>query len=848
MTYVPYLYVNLTALCSFALLLLAFLASKKTSEVRAFIVMLLACILWVGGSILMRLQVVPGIHFWFHVSIVALFTIPALAYEFICNFAKLKKPYSRAVITVGTVTIDLLTIFDFVLSEPVGAVHADGGIVFTYDMKWPIIVVAILALIYLLYMVKVFVEIIHKKGKYYPGIRFIIISCAVMIFGNMIQILPGNIFPFDALAGIFFAVFLMLALYQKHMFHLSLLISRSFVIFGGLLICAIGTSFFVTIFRNLLMSLFKISSNGAIDIVILLFALLLDFIYHLLNRVVDNLFSHTSDHSRVLQRFSDSASQSLSTSVIVEKLVETIKSEVPVEEVNVCLASREGYQSFNGKHKLSTRLFSVSADSAYVKYFENTNSSYYMMSDFRTDPLYRSVWKNEKILEKQMSVACVFAIRSKNEISGLVLLSEKQRNHRYTYLELDYIATAVSIASIALKNAILYEKMYREARIDSLTDTYNYRYFAEQTNVQFDEYQKDSLALLFVDIDDFRLYNQIYGTLEGDHILKTVADIMKQCIGESGSVYRYSGKIFAALLPHYDGKRTEKLAKTIRLQLSEFNAKPERKGMQDLSVSCGICVSPYGASSAKELIEHADLAVFNAKNFGKDQINQFRNTDEANFSVSDRVAHVMEKIDAKSSPFGENMATIHALTAAIDAKDHYTFQHSKDVAIYAAALAVKIGFNDEQIAMIYEGGLLHDIGKISMPEMILSKTSALTASEYEIMKSHVNNSIDIIRHLPDMEYVVPIVIGHHERWDGRGYPRGLKGEENSLPARCLSLADTYDALTSDRPYRKGISCEKAASVIEAESGKQFDPELSAVFVKMIRSGELTSLRSMQEIN
>lgn len=147
---------------------------------------------------------------------------------------------------------------------------------------------------------------------------------------------------------------------------------------------------------------------------------------------------------------------------------------------------------------------------------------------------------------------------------------------------------------------------------------------------------------------------------------------------------------------------------------------------------------------------------------------------------------------------------ISALTAAIDAKDHYTYAHSKNIVRYAATLAVASSLNDDQVRTIYISGLLHDIGKISIPEAILNKESRLSEEEYQAMKDHVNNSIAIIRCLPEVDYLIPAVLDHHKRWDGKGYPRGIAGKDIPITARCLAIADVFDAMTTDRPYRAGM--------------------------------------------
>ena len=225
------------------------------------------------------------------------------------------------------------------------------------------------------------------------------------------------------------------------------------------------------------------------------------------------------------------------------------------------------------------------------------------------------------------------------------------------------------------------------------------------------------------------------------------------------------------------------------------------------------------------------MAVYHVKHNGKNAILAYTTGD-----------YHMEKSRGvhadKHSAYSEYESTIYALTAAIDTKDHYTFNHSNSVAYYATELSRAIQLNPEHIDMIREAALLHDIGKIGIPEHILNKPGRLTDSEYEIMKSHVENSIGIIRHLPSLDYVIPSVIGHHEHFDGQGYPRRIAGEDIPLGARILCIADSFDAMVSERSYKQAYPLEKALGILEEEAGRQFDPKLVPVFIELIRSGRV----------
>lgn len=160
------------------------------------------------------------------------------------------------------------------------------------------------------------------------------------------------------------------------------------------------------------------------------------------------------------------------------------------------------------------------------------------------------------------------------------------------------------------------------------------------------------------------------------------------------------------------------------------------------------------------------------------------------------------------------------------------------MAYYATALAEACQLNGDYVEMIREAALLHDIGKIGIPEHILNKPGSLTPEEYKIMQSHVENSVGIIRHLPSLDYVIPAVIGHHERYDGRGYPRRIAGRDIPLGARILCIADSFDAMVSKRSYKPSYPVEKALAVLEDEAGRQFDPEMAAPFVRLVREGTI----------
>src|SRR5262245_18267960 len=196
----------------------------------------------------------------------------------------------------------------------------------------------------------------------------------------------------------------------------------------------------------------------------------------------------------------------------------------------------------------------------------------------------------------------------------------------------------------------------------------------------------------------------------------------------------------------------------------------------------------------------------------------------ARFRAEQRRAEQLAELD---------LTTIEALARAIDAKDGTAENHIRAVQLYATAVARELGMADAEIQAVRTAALLHDIGKLAVPEHILSKPGPLTTEEFQKVQAHPQVGADIIAAVPFPYAVAPLIQNHHERWDGRGYPRGLKGEDIPLGARILFLVDYFDALTSNRPYHEAMTFEAAVALIQQEAGKALDPRAVAAFVRVL---------------
>jgi diguanylate cyclase (GGDEF)-like protein/putative nucleotidyltransferase with HDIG domain len=526
---------------------------------------------------------------------------------------------------------------------------------------------------------------------------------------------------------------------------------------------------------------------------------------------------------------------------ITNELIDAVQLAIRANEV-LLLTKHEDEEHFH-VFRTSSQLFKpdlqIPFDNPIVSWF-TTNRRSLARSELYSSPYFKSMWEKEKKEISDLGIEVIVPIMSRSEVIGMMMLTKKNNNTAYTLDDLDLLAYLGASTAVAFDNARLFTRSQNEALTDSLTKLHNHRYFFKALNEQMTKVGSSELSLLMIDLDLFKLFNDLYGHVEGDKALEMVATILVRNVGQKGIVCRYGGEEFTVLLPYQDTKMAFDVAEKIRLDIERAFFNMNDVTQRFLTASIGVCTYPHAAPNGEELLKRADLAMYTAKNSGKNQTVIYTpevTTVNTAFNVN----------DDRTSNKHAFTATIYALTAAIDAKDHYTFGHSQKVAQYATILASKLALDKSHVEIIREAALLHDIGKIGIPENILTKTGRLTSEEFEVVKQHVEMSITIIKHLPSLNHVIPAVIGHHERWDGKGYPRGLKGENIPLAARCLAITDAFDAMTSNRPYRSCLSVSAALNEIEKNIGTQFDPLIANIFIKLIRDGSIKVDQEVQSV-
>ena len=362
---------------------------------------------------------------------------------------------------------------------------------------------------------------------------------------------------------------------------------------------------------------------------------------------------------------------------------------------------------------------------------------------------------------------------------------------------------------------------------DGLTRVYNHRYFHDtlKEKVALSKKSNKPISMIFVDIDYFKHYNDLNGHQMGDEVLRIIGEILKENLRENDIAARYGGEEFGIILPDTEEKEAVLIADNIRkiIETTKFEGE-ENQPNGLLTVSMGISVYPDKAKDDITLIKSADDALYRAKFFMKNRVETYT-------SILDEISADIDEGDI------ELVASIKTLISVINAKDRYTYGHSERVVLYCRLLAEKLNLNEEDKKTLIYSAYMHDIGKINISKEILTKSMPLTDEEWESLKKHTEDGIEIIKPVKSLENVIPIILHHHERYNGSGYPSNLKGEEIPYLSRVLCVVDSFDAMTSNRPYNARKTYEQAIEEVRKYSGVQFDPEISAKFIEVINENK-----------
>lgn len=489
----------------------------------------------------------------------------------------------------------------------------------------------------------------------------------------------------------------------------------------------------------------------------------------------------------------------------------------------------------------------------------NAYSSKIFLSDEK-NPIVEC-YKNKTIIDKDninylnipylmKTSSVIFPMISVNKCIGVMLAGQNIAN-----MNINLVSFLSNYIGMFVHNAQLLEQTNKYANTDNLTSLYNHRGFQEILASELIKAKdnKTPLSVVMFDVNNISKINRELGHAKGDEVIKIIAEKVKQNIRNTDSAGRYGGDEIAIIMPETNTRDAKYLAEYITYCLSCCFV----DDVGPVKVSVGISTYPECTQDQEKLLILAEQAMFISQAKGyKEGMSAIVSSSDFNFWDDMALNSFAEVLAKRHSQIGINfeeelvhkfnqeeiinhnhlMEMVTSLAGAIDAKDPYTKGHSTSVSRYSEALARAVNLPEHEVERIKIGALLHDVGKIGIPESVLKKPGKLDEDEWEIMKQHPTIGAEkVLAPNEALRDLIPIVKYHHERLDGKGYPEHLKGNQIPLAARIVSVADAYHALVSDRPYRKGMPIEKACAILKEGAGIQWDADLVRQFISIAPS-------------
>jgi diguanylate cyclase (GGDEF)-like protein/putative nucleotidyltransferase with HDIG domain len=823
--------IPLISFLCYSVILIIILGSRKNKITLSYALYVIAMIVWSFGSFIMRTNLPPGTIFWNRILCIGLISMPVVFYHFTLSLTR--STNQKGKLYFGYLSAGILLISNFA-----GLITKDAytqNNVFYYSLGPMASVMAIWSIGYLVLSFINIVDNVKSNKIPYARVKYILFGLILVIIGGLLNLLPSlGKYPLDIASNTINALFIAYSIYKYRFLEIKLIVKRGIaysiytLLLTGLYIIAI---FGV---QQILSNLMGYTNMTTTLIMACLLAIVLQPIKNWMQHWIDRIFyKENLNHQEILRDFSQVINNILNLDELTDSLLDAIRSGLQPQNISLYLRQR------NDKYNLYRTSIQekwcqenvYSKDHPIVQWFLQ-GKSMLTIEEIDRLPFFTGLWSEEKKQLNMLDTEIIVPIKIREQLIGILILSEKKGGEVYSQEEMNLLMTLVNNAAIVIENAKMYEEAKYQAITDGLTKLYNHRHFHEVLGQIIQEKSYEVFSVAMIDVDLFKLYNDLYGHSAGDKALAKIAKVIKKATRKDDFIARYGGEEFAIIFPNIEGIESYKAIEAIRKAVESSFLSNETN--EFITISIGVANYPSDGKTAEEILERADAAMYVAKRSGRNQSILYSKKDEVYYSINNHKEVEKMQNSIQSAYF----SAIYALAATIDAKDHYTYGHSESVSSYAAALARAAGLAEEKVDVVKNAGLLHDIGKIGIPENILAKTSVLSFEEYETMKRHVDISVSIIKHIPSLIKVIPAIMSHHERYDGKGYPRGIKGENIPLEGRCLSIVDAFDAMITDRPYRKALSVEDAIAELKKCSGTQFDPRLTEIFINLYKEGEI----------
>ncbi len=448
-----------------------------------------------------------------------------------------------------------------------------------------------------------------------------------------------------------------------------------------------------------------------------------------------------------------------------------------------------------------------------------------------------------------------------------VLNVESRRENAFPEQEVLTMRTLADLLATALHNAFVFQKLQQQSITDSLTGIKTRRFFMESVQAEWKRASRSGrpFSVVMVDLDRFKDVNDSMGHLEGDLLLSRIGHLLEQKSRQSNVVARYGGDEFVILMPETGVDQAQALSERLRVWIASDPMLTEHK----ITGSFGVATYPLHGANVPDILRVADAGMYISKKEGGNRVStaeefvedhglleerqlvssyveSFLRKDNPGPEAADELVGTLKKLGSMAREGGDKqglMQALRTLTRAAETRE-FSAGHGDAVARYAEAIGHELRLTEEEMTDLVFAARVHDVGKIIIPERILNKPGPLSDDEFALMKKHVVVGAEIVEAIPGRERARLMVLHHHERFDGSGYPNGLRGEQIPLGSRIIAVAEAYVDMTTERAYAPVKSQDEAIAELEAMSGIQFDGMLVRLLIRQLK-GEKTAKGSGQ---
>jgi diguanylate cyclase (GGDEF)-like protein/putative nucleotidyltransferase with HDIG domain len=822
--------IPLISLITFTILLIFILPQAKRRVTRIFAIFLFASGAWSFFAFMLDYNLTASssyLIFWNR------FVIPAIPWVAVCYYHFIRA-YNNKQAGIGVYLgyAFVLIILAFSLAGyVVKDAYMVNGFLYHEIKPWDYVIAAVLFPVTAATIIMLVQRYRHSSD---PSDRnrttYLIVGWSFLLLVSYITPFHPSLsgLPTDHIGNLFNAIIISYAISRLSLLDIKF-IARRLIAFIVIIITLGG------IYTGLILLQQRLSPNlpyysfaGIFTLILLVLVMMTRPPRYIVQELVDRFFYRKTYHYRQeLLNFSSKIVSIIDLESLANEMLPTINKALGIKQA-ILLFEETDSGDFISQYSYPKEIqeknngpkFSV--DNPIIDWFIE-ESSPLILTEIDGKPQFKGLWQEEREVLLNSDIELLCPIKRRGKLIGILALGKKQSNSLYSHEDIGLITSLADQASIIIDNAQLLSKAIAKGNTDELTKLANFRYFQERLDQEIARSIRfnTTFSLTILDIDLLKTYNDKFGHLAGDKVLRKIGECLRISTRSIDIPARYGGDEFAIILPGTSLNAAYTVAERTRKFIeSECN-------IQSIPVtaSFGVACWPIDGPTKEELIAKADAALYQAKQTGRNK------TCLSSDLVQTKTPSPREKSETSVTSPSLNHAL--ALAANIDAKDYHTAGHSQKVSQYAVAIAVAMNLPKEKIAYIRAAGLLHDIGKIALPDYLLRKEGPLTDDEWILIKAHTKIGMEIVGQISELADCLPAILHHHEHYNGKGYPNGLKSENIPLEARILAIADAYDAMTSTRPYRKQLSPQQALDELKSYAGTQFDPSLVDIFCKII---------------